>query len=200
MTSLIDRAQSKLHNFFFDTINRVDTGGRIETDDLCLPPGATGYQATGVREFRGLIKALPASARAGTFVDLGCGKGRTLLLARKYFSGGLGVEADDKLALIAMANLGLDRSWKVQCRDVRTFRPAGNETLFYMYNPFDRDLMEQVAQRIAESIRMKPRTAWVVYNNAVHDEVFSMHPSFDQHPNIDAGNDSFAVWRCQWMS
>ncbi len=108
-----------------------------------------------------------------TFVDLGCGKGRALLLASRYpFRKILGVELDPSLAAVAQANLLAFRApWQV-CRslaalhgDATAFDLPPTPILLYLYHPFLAPALKRVLRRLERSLRQHPRELWLVYIN-----------------------------------
>ena len=73
----------------FDRQYGTDTAGRIEVADQDFDSGAEGrgatrYEASGIDVFHAVIRSLALDHRRFTFIDLGSGKGRTLLLASDY--------------------------------------------------------------------------------------------------------------------
>ena len=123
----------------------------------------------------------PASPQAITppiwsrfsFVDLGCGKGRALLLASRYpFRHILGVELDGSLAAIADTNLRTFHAPWQQCRslavqhaDATTADLPGTPVLLYLYHPFLAPVLKRVLRRLERSLRQQPRELWLVYIN-----------------------------------
>jgi hypothetical protein len=104
----------------FDRRHRVDTGGLLYADRLATGHAHdghnAGYYATAPSLFHGAIdlwrETLPATASTVsdyTLVDIGCGKGRVLMLASEYgFREIVGVELNRGLARVARKNL---RKW-----------------------------------------------------------------------------------------
>jgi tRNA1(Val) A37 N6-methylase TrmN6 len=101
---------------------------------------------------------------AYTFVDVGAGKGRALLLASELaFRRVIGVELNEDLALIAQRNIA---AWsrithprgkiRVMHRDAANFRWPRAPLLVYLNNPFDCDLVEQLADQIVASAQSGP--------------------------------------------
>jgi SAM-dependent methyltransferase len=138
---------------------------------------ATHYEPVPVGEFRDLVRLVPKDAmRDSTFVDVGAGMGRALLMAREYpFKQIVGIELSPQLYEIARENLTKARGFTVACRDVRLIRadarrrrfPRGNLVVF-LYNPFDADALDAVLDRIGE--RTQGGTVWFLYHTPVHAE------------------------------
>ena len=108
-----------------------------------------------------------------TFVDLGCGKGRALLLASRFpFRQVLGIELDGALAAIAQANLLTFRAPWQQCHaltvlhaDATAIDLPPTPILLYLYHPFLAPALKRVLRRLERSLRQNPRELWLVYIN-----------------------------------
>lgn len=115
------RALSLLHDrkkkHPFDRAYGVDTGGLLYADALTGKHEQhlqnAGYYATAPSLFHGAIdlwcQTLPATGCTEsdyTLIDIGCGKGRVLMLATEYaFREIIGIEIDPRLTRIARKNL-----------------------------------------------------------------------------------------------
>ncbi|HEY3676176.1 MAG TPA: class I SAM-dependent methyltransferase [Candidatus Tumulicola sp.] len=140
---------------------------------------ATHYEAVPVDDFRRLMRIVPPEAIAhSSFVDIGAGMGRALLLAMEFpFAQIIGVEISRALHAIATENLAKDRLADRRCRDVRLVCgdarsysfPPGDLVLF-LYNPFDAQALDDVLDRIAA--RRRRGTEYVLYHTPVHADRF----------------------------
>lgn len=88
------------------------------------------------------------------FLDVGCGKGYVLWRARMWgFSKVGGVEYDEKLFGICQKNLRrlkLEARVTTVCCDACRFDGFGDYDVFYFFNPFGEEIMDQVIRRILE--------------------------------------------------
>jgi len=89
------------------------------------------------------------------FVDIGCGKGRPLLIASKYpFQRLIGVEYSARLCSQARANLAAayvpSQSFEIFCSDAADFEFTAHDTFAYLHNPFDRKILAQVLNRLRD--------------------------------------------------
>lgn len=87
------------------------------------------------------------------FVDVGCGKGRPLLIASKYpFQRLIGIEYSARLCRQARANLAAacipSESFEIFCSDAADFEFTAHDTFAYLHNPFDREILGQVLNRL----------------------------------------------------
>jgi SAM-dependent methyltransferase len=109
-----------------------------------------------------------------TFVDLGCGKGRTLLLAalRFPFQRVVGVEFEPRIYEICKQNIDIFlRSAKVHCVPEVVCMSAGafafppGDLLLYLFNPFDEHVMSEVAANLRAALASGQRHVRVVYSH-----------------------------------
>lgn len=111
-----------------------------------------------------LLKDIP---RTATFVDLGCGKGRALIIAKENgFERVIGVEFVKEFADVAKRNVSKCRlNIEVIHGDATKFAFPDGPLVVYMYNPFNEVVMAQVVK----SLREHTGELWIVYANPRHD-------------------------------
>ena len=139
----------------FDLENGTDTSGLapLWRLNIASPNARHGerYQATGEQELLAALAFLPEALPRFTFVDLGCGKGRTLLVAaRRGFGQVIGVEFARELAEIAARNLavcGLRNAQVLHADAAEVVLPAG-DTVVYLYNPFSAEILARVLAKL----------------------------------------------------
>lgn len=107
-------------------------------------------------------------------LDIGCGKGAFLKEAAKYPFGKIaGIEIDERLVRIAKKNfwkLKLSDRVKVYGTDALKFQHYGNFNIFYLFNPFEKNFMENVIDKIITSQSGKGEFL-VIMHNPVFAEV-----------------------------
>jgi SAM-dependent methyltransferase len=167
----------------FDREYHTDTSGFVPSDRLLSSSHDSmkrsfyaGSQPSIIRLALNTLPALPEC----TFIDLGCGKGRPLLVASEYpFRSVIGVELSPSLILNARKNAAtLSRQFSrrapimVEQYDAGQFPvPAGNAVIF-LYNPFGQEVVASVVSRIEEALAIGGRTIFVIYYNPVHGHCF----------------------------
>ena len=104
-----------------------------------------------------MLDALPLPPERTTFVDLGSGMGRVVLLAaERPYRQVIGVEISPALHEVAKENRDRYPRERLQSRDIRRVRadaaaftfPRGDLAV-YLYNPFRAPVMEAVVARLA---------------------------------------------------
>ncbi len=153
---------------------------------------ATHYEPTPVGDFDPLLAAVPFELSGSTFVDLGAGMGRALLLAARHpFRQCVGVEISPALWEVARDNVARTSAAKLLCRDVRvvrgdaaTYRFPRGDLVVYLYNPFDGAILVQVLERLAAG---PPRDAALVYHTPVQRAVIEAHRAFELVAEQPAG-------------
>lgn len=156
----------------FDKERGTNTSGRVSRFRMYAPFAArkkgTGYQAITETEFAEAMRVLPPDVRNHTFIDLGCGKGRALLLAKEYgFKSIIGVEFSPSLARIARKNAASIPEITVYTEDASTFVFPRAPLLIFLHNPFG----ASVLQAVMENIRGQGLSGFIAYVNPVHDSV-----------------------------
>lgn len=168
----------------FDLKYGTDTGGYLRSDDLRSghidDSMNNGYSAVAPSVFREAChhwrETLPSSAErveAYTFVDVGAGKGRALLLAGELpFRRVIGVELNEELAAIAQQNITRWNQFKrtrakirILNQDAARFRWPRGPLLVYLNNPFDCALVEQMAAKLAAAAVEGSGPVDVIYVN-----------------------------------
>jgi SAM-dependent methyltransferase len=164
---------NKISDTLYDTLHRVDTSGIIDLPEM--EGRGRHYIGTPPRAWKLMFKHLPIDPARLTYVDFGCGKGRTLLLAwEQGFKHVIGVDISPQLLGVAQANMARKGvSGQTVCCDAREFEFPNDPLVLFMYNPFFPDVMLRVAENLKASLRSHPREAYVVYYSAPYREVWT---------------------------
>lgn len=102
--------------------------------------------------------------RDGVFVDVGCGKGKILLLAAEYgFERIIGLEISPQLCEIAQQNVDAFRerrpnsaSRTVVCTNILDYQFKGDETDCFLYSPFDQTVTSSFMEMLRKSVDDNP--------------------------------------------
>ena len=142
------RRRQRFGDAEYDWDYRVNTtSGAVRWRERLLGVFHSAYQPTEPAVFHEMLAALRDAATTNfadfTFIDLGSGKGRTLLMASDYpFRRVLGVELLPALNRIAQENLAKYKSKSQKCfslesicADASTFPLPEEPLVIYLFNP-----------------------------------------------------------------
>jgi SAM-dependent methyltransferase len=203
----------------FDALHGVDTAGLIYSADL--PTGHPhdryneGYYATAPSLFAEAIDhwrqtLVGCAAEDYAFIDLGCGKGRVLLLASELpFRSVCGIELNPRLARTARRNVQRWLRRPRACRRVAVQRadvldlelPAGPVVL-YLFNSFSADVLAPLMERLAAVARQRSAPIDLIYVHPDHDGLIAATRGIEKlgwaqvpFSQEDAAADAFGVSR-----
>ena len=164
----------------FDEVYGVSTStfvpiSKLTDVDSAKLTDAVGYEPTAPETFYQMIDDLPISPQDYSFIDLGAGKGRVLIMAHdRDFANVVGVEFSGELCEIARQNIS-GRPISIQHSDARDYEFPNEPLVLYMFNPFNAAIMQTVIDRIIRSIEVCPRDVWVIYHYPHHRALFTSH-------------------------
>lgn len=198
---------ARLVDLHFDLAFGTDTRRFVETADMhdvTSPnrPRGIRYEPTRALAFRRVMRAARVDTGGG-FVDLGCGKGRALILAALCgFTRIKGVDYSRALCGIAERNLAAFRARSrrafrstVVAMDAADYAFTRDDTVVYLYNPFDAGVLAAVMARLRRSIAAHPRRVWIVYHNPVWRSVIESGGDFEKVGEYTPDGGVFAVYR-----
>jgi SAM-dependent methyltransferase len=166
------------------------TSAAVSWRDRLLGVFHSPYQPTEPALFHEMLEALHKLSQFDfqdfTFIDLGSGKGRTLLLASDYpFRRIVGVELLPALHQIAQENLRKYHSelqkcfaLKSICADATAFPFPAEPTVLYLFNPFLESGLKRTLANLEESLRQNPRPVYVLYHNPLLEHVLGESAAF----------------------
>lgn len=164
----------------YDWEHRVNTtSGTVGWRARLLGLFHSPYQPTEPALFQEMMASLPIEFDQFTFVDLGSGKGRTLLMASEYpFRKIVGVELIADLHCVAEANIHDYRSPTQRClqiesvqADAREFALPNEPLVLYLFNPLTEHALSEVLRELKKSVGRVPRPVWIVYHNPLLEDV-----------------------------
>lgn len=179
----------------FDRHFGVDTSGLITAVHLASghPHDLfnAGYLGVAPSRFRAIVDRWmrtppehPISEYA--FVDIGCGKGRALLLAAQYpFREVVGVELNSTLVETAQANVELWRATQQPTMPIRAVHQDATEfdlppgpCLLFLYAPFAEPILRKFLDHIEHTLSVQPRPLEILHYNAPNDRLLAQHPRY----------------------
>ena len=163
---------------WFDRTRRVRTSGNASLRASGIAAEEAGdsewYMPARPRHIRAALRALPVEdLSAFTYIDLGCGKGRSLFVAAECgFRRIVGVELSPVLYVRARENIGRFRARRFRAgasaaieavhQNAREFAFPEGDLVIYMFNPFGADTMQRVLENLDDARRRRPRRVVVI--------------------------------------
>jgi len=122
---------------------------------------------------------LPSDLKYKAIIDYGCGKGRALFVAEACgFKKLIGVDIAKELIEEAKNNeliyikKNINSEFIFEFEDaIKYLIPADAET-FYFFNPFGKQILQEVINNIKDSLIDHPRTIYCVYLNPIYHSIF----------------------------
>ena len=170
------------HKFGLDTVARVPLSAlRIDSGNRAF---GRVYAGSPIAQVRRGLRQLDVRSEEFTFIDLGSGKGRVLLLASELgFRRIVGVEFAPELHAIAQRNIGryppcAGRDVRSLCVDAGNFPIPAESCVVYLYRPFGLPVVELVARNIAAAVAAGAARIVVVYLWPIERQPFDRDPRF----------------------
>ncbi len=152
---------------------------------------ATAYYAVAPSVFRGMIvrwrRCRPlAPIDEFTFIDLGAGMGRAVLLAAEFpFRAVSGVELNPALAQIGRRNLAIWRAagrarapMRMICRDAAEFELPPGPCVAFLFNPFAGPVLRRMVRNWAGKLAGRSRKLDVLYVNNEQESILRQQAGF----------------------
>ena len=165
----------------YDWEERVNTtAATVGWRDRLLGHFLSPYQPTEPSLFHEMLRALELDFSQFTFIDVGSGKGRTLLMAADYpFKHIVGVEIFPELHAIAEANIrsygsARQKCFSIEslCQDARSFIFPGGPLLLYLFNPLPEAGLAIMLNRVEQALSDNWREVYVLYHNPELERLF----------------------------
>jgi len=179
-----ERVRQRYGDAEYDWDHRVNTtSAAVSWRNRLLGVFHSPYQPTEPALFHEMLAALSQESRVDfhdfVFIDLGSGKGRTLLMASDYpFRRIVGVELLPALHQAAQENLSQYRGESQKCfalesicGDATEFVFPAEPTALYLFNPFRESGLRRAIANLEESLRRNPRAVYVLYHNPLLEPV-----------------------------
>lgn len=170
---LPSRRKAGFGDLDYDWEHSVDTTRSNVGVRTQLLTGVTArpYFATEPWLFKQIMQAIRIDFSQFTFVDLGCGKGRVLLMASDYpFQRIVGVEFMAELHRAAQNNIVIysnnrQRCLRIEavCMDARDFQFPPEPLVVYLFNPFAEPTFAKVLENLLQSVEQAPRPVYIAY-------------------------------------
>lgn len=185
----------------FDVEHGVQTSGLVHGRDLTTghphDKHNTAYYGIAPSVLIGLCQLwretpLVASPKDYSFIDIGAGMGRAMLLAsRMAFREAVGIELHPDLAAIAKKNIAkwqgsLLSKRRARCpmriveQDAAEFEFPANPCVAYLFNPFREPVLRALLRHIEREFADRPGEIDLLYANDEWDAVLAKRPGWRQ--------------------
>lgn len=156
------------------------TAATVSWRDRLVGQFLSPYQPTEPSLFHEMLGVLQIDFSQFTFIDIGSGKGRTLLMAADYaFRRVIGVEIIPELHAAAEENIQAyksdsQRCFSIEshCEDARAFNFPAGSLLLYLFNPLPEAGLTKMLARLDEARSKRSGEVFVVYHNPQLEPVF----------------------------
>jgi SAM-dependent methyltransferase len=207
LDSTPERRRQRYGDADYDWEHRVNTtSAAVNWRDRLLGVFHSPYQPTEAGLFHEMLDALHQQthldSRDFVFVDVGSGKGRTLLMASDYaFRRIVGVELLPALHQAAQENLGKYRSESQQCfalesvcADATEFPFPAEPLVLYLFNPLPEAGLRKMIANLEESLQANPRVLYVLYHNPLLGQVLGESAALKKI----GGTHQYAIYRSRY--
>lgn len=183
------RRRQRYGDMEYDWEHRVNTtSGTVGWRARLLGAFHSPYQPTEPALFHEMMSSLPIAFDQFTFVDIGSGKGRTLLMASEYpFRKIVGVELIDELHRAAEENIRAYKSATQRCAQIEALCADACEFAFpaeplvlYLFNPLPAAGLRRLIANLGKSLAANPRTVYVLYHNPLLEHVIGERTGFEK--------------------
>jgi hypothetical protein len=188
------RRRQRYGDVDYDWDFRVDTtSATVGWRDRLLGMFHSPYQPTEPTLFREMLASLMVASpninlREFTFIDVGSGKGRALLLAADHpFRRIHGIELLPELHRVAKENIVKYKSNSQQCFAIESLLGDASEfafppepTVLYLFNPLPESGLVRMISNLEQSLQGHPRPVFVLYHNPLLEHVLSRSEAFQK--------------------
>jgi SAM-dependent methyltransferase len=178
-----ERRRQRYGDMEYDWERRVNTtSGTVNWRARLLGLFHSPYQPTEPALFQEMMASLLIDFDQFTFIDLGSGKGRTLLMASEYaFMRIVGVELIAELHRAAEENIRAYRSPTQRCVQIEALCADASEFVFpdtplvlYLFNPLPQAGLRRMIGNLEQSLEQSSRPVWIVYHNPAMDNILAV--------------------------
>ena len=177
----LSRRYYVIENFLISRKYNLDFNGLIPCSELAVDSdfskkNATAYQAYGNHYFKSLLRhAISMEKKPRYFIDVGCGKGKQCIYAKKYFKFEkvIGIDFSNELIDIANRNLSNIKYKNVELfvADAKDWKLPNEYCFIFIYNPFNEVILNKFILNNIDNF--KNNGSVVCYANDLYRKVFA---------------------------
>jgi len=154
----------------------------VELKDLTITNGdrkkASRYEAVSFYMLENLLSAFQKVSGLTSVIDLGCGKGRVLMVAPHFgFTHIPGIDFAKELCQQAIVNMEEkekefpDINWNVINENVENYDIGSQDTVFFMFNPFTEVVLKRFLEKLDHSCQEFPRAIYFLYASPQYQQM-----------------------------
>ncbi len=162
---------------------QINTTAPAELPDLTIQNGdiskSSRYEAVNFFILESLLQKIQSIEGLSSFSDLGCGKGRALVVAAHFgfthlkgidFAKEICEEAKQHMKKLKQAFPNIN--YEIICGNVIDYIVEPRESVFFMFNPFDDETIRIFLEKVEVSLQKHPRDIYFLYASPRHIETF----------------------------
>ncbi len=186
----------KMHERFIDqryyAHEKHNTSGKVEINQLTVKsenaPLATHYLPTPRRVLDWIHSALSIDFTKWTFIDMGAGRGRTLIAAAHHpYDSVVGVEFAEELVWQARGNIASYPKELIKASEIKmlhadaaTYVPPQKPCVIFLFNPFDASILSNMLTNMMRKNMRMHAPYIIVYLNPQHENVLMEFPELEK--------------------
>jgi SAM-dependent methyltransferase len=162
----------------------IHTFSPVDLKKLTIVKGdvskASRYEAVNFFLLEQLLENFRKLSSATSIVDLGCGKGRVLVVAAHYgFTEITGIDFAFELCREAAVNMEKVNSrfplvhWNIINSSVEDYDIMPHDSVFFMFNPFTEEIIRIFLNKLEHSCQQYPRTIYFLYASPQYKELLA---------------------------
>jgi SAM-dependent methyltransferase len=197
--SMPDRSRARFGDVDYDWEHRVDTtSANVSWRGRLIGLLNSSYQPIEPELFREMLNCLGIDYTRFTFIDIGSGKGRALLMACEYpFRKVIGMELLPELDRIAQDNIRKFPSEKRRCTalqalcgDATTFDFPSEPLVVFMFHPLPEAGFKRVIMNLRDWAREFSKECWLIYANPLFEKIVLESELFQK----EAGTHQYSIF------
>lgn len=156
-------------NILFDFINKTNTCFKHTNHDVnneIIP-----YQPSFTKTIKDSIKIIMKdnnNIKNYNFVDVGCGAGKSLIIANRFnFKNIIGIEINKELFQICKNNTNPFKNIHIINTNILSYEEFQNNSIYYLFNPFGFKTLKSFHEKISSF-----KNIYIIYNNYEFSEDF----------------------------
>ena len=169
--SYLRHLKSHIAGIVFDLFHGVETNSAVNENQLGFKNSSSyPYIPVDPISLQKILSKLPISTE-DIFCDIGCGKGRALIIASMFpFKKVIGIDIHPTLIDRAKVNIQKYKKSEVYCQDATQAAFNDEVTWLFMACPFTGELFDQFLIHLEDSLERNPRNFYFLYQTPIENE------------------------------